>query len=655
MACEFEICVLYVPKQLIEARFRWVECQLTDIRGCRSKNELKRTLTKLPSTIEETYLRTLERIDSSDYDTAIRLFQCLCFSTAPLPFELLRLFLAAEIQTEVPNLDLDDCFENIEDVFTLCPSFLTVYEEDGESFLRLAHFSVKEFLLQNRSYSNASMLEQTSVSQTMTLACIGSLLRIGKLDKPTRELSLRDPSDAWHLRHGSDLSWICSSPLSPFVYTYSWDKSIEGFILRFLRDSLRWVSDISAIVVACTTLLSSPKALGLQLFSCNNQCSQAHHDLPPLVHFLAFWGNLALLKIMVQQGSIDVKEVRPSTNHIGCLVLPAWVHSTALHIAAAENAANMIQYLIHHNLAAVDQTDKNGDTALHLAAAWRKMSSAAALVHIKASKIQQNDQKRTPLMMYLRSNSRDITTEGLVLLGLGEGTYFDYKGATTLHVLARKRGVSTSTFKYCAEHGADINCQDDLGYTALRRAVTYLNIENVKSLLSLGCRAEEDLDRFGNTLIHCVCVLLCRLIAYPAPWLDEFGRPAFEAHVEQPADVTSTSLIETLNLLEERGIDPNTCNNSGQTPLEVWIIGWRCLGFDTVNPKSKMCPEYIKQHSLNDIAWELIGASHRTPDNAERQAWLWLIERTTNAKIAMIKGLGVDKKMPYERKEGYWV
>jgi hypothetical protein len=68
---------------------------------------------------------------------------------------------------------------------------------------------------------------------------------------------------------------------------------------------------------------------------------------------------------------------------------------------------------------------------------------------------------------------------------LGGGTYLH--GVIKLHYINIKY---VETFKYLVEHGADINAQDNGGYTPLHAAIYYGTTEIIKYLISQGARVD---------------------------------------------------------------------------------------------------------------------------------------------------------------------
>ncbi|GLA90854.1 hypothetical protein AtubIFM57143_000461 [Aspergillus tubingensis] len=116
-------------------RFRWADLQLKRLEECRNKSQIIEALRTMPQTLHDIYLSVIERINTkpSDIIYAKTILTWLCFSVRPLTLTEV----AAAASLEVP-----------EDVIKICTtSFVTFRRSDDE--IRLAHFSVKEFLVDN--------------------------------------------------------------------------------------------------------------------------------------------------------------------------------------------------------------------------------------------------------------------------------------------------------------------------------------------------------------------------------------------------------------------------------------------------------------------------------------------------------------------------
>jgi len=134
-------------------RFRWASCQLENLRDC-DEQDVPETLGTLPSTLNETYERTLKNIKESKRKYAQYIFQFLTVSARPLSVqELAEVFAIGCDGSEGPTGTLEfepsrrkqDADSEIA-VRTTCPSLISIDDIDGEKRVRFSHFSVREFL-----------------------------------------------------------------------------------------------------------------------------------------------------------------------------------------------------------------------------------------------------------------------------------------------------------------------------------------------------------------------------------------------------------------------------------------------------------------------------------------------------------------------------
>lgn len=154
-------------------------CQLESIRKCINKKALDKTLSSLPKTLDETYERILRDLESTDQlEYAIKALRWLCFSMRPLSLAEMVEILAIETGDQ-GGFDPEDRLPDPMDIRVVCsslidlehgkddnmnyaysisiadmgPDTLTSYrgaESPDKILIRLAHFSVEEFLLSDR-------------------------------------------------------------------------------------------------------------------------------------------------------------------------------------------------------------------------------------------------------------------------------------------------------------------------------------------------------------------------------------------------------------------------------------------------------------------------------------------------------------------------
>ena len=152
------------------SRFRWAVCQLESLRKCHTLNSLRRTLQDLPDGLYETYDRILLNVPKVHRVHVQRALIWLAFSREPMTLgQVAEAVLAGR---EQQFMDPGDQFRDVSDLLDLCSSFVclagpsplgplfelsrkqtdrTGIVSDAYLVLRLAHSSVKEYILTDRT------------------------------------------------------------------------------------------------------------------------------------------------------------------------------------------------------------------------------------------------------------------------------------------------------------------------------------------------------------------------------------------------------------------------------------------------------------------------------------------------------------------------
>ncbi|KAF8490580.1 hypothetical protein JB92DRAFT_3008675 [Gautieria morchelliformis] len=166
--------------------FRWVVCQLDALRKCRSPAALERALTCLPKTLYETYDRILEAIDEDDRRDALSLLQWLAFLVGTLsPDEAVDVIATDADAKGGPLFDRRRRLHDPRDILSICSSLVTIsvpgatssdIEETDDNTqageIRLAHFSVKEYLISEHLGNSAAQVSYFHFNEQMAHAFI---------------------------------------------------------------------------------------------------------------------------------------------------------------------------------------------------------------------------------------------------------------------------------------------------------------------------------------------------------------------------------------------------------------------------------------------------------------------------------------------------
>jgi hypothetical protein len=139
-----------IRKVLTEERFRWVSCQLDSLRKCLRPGTVRKTLSTLPSTLDETYERILLNIDEQYKQEAQAALTWLVASRRVLTVEEL----AEAVSIETESEDLFDPSNRLFEPNTICnvlSGLVSLVQNNRSSAnIRLAHFSVEEYLVSDR-------------------------------------------------------------------------------------------------------------------------------------------------------------------------------------------------------------------------------------------------------------------------------------------------------------------------------------------------------------------------------------------------------------------------------------------------------------------------------------------------------------------------
>ncbi|KAJ5661097.1 uncharacterized protein N7484_000469 [Penicillium longicatenatum] len=121
-----------ISDELLESKercFRWAELQIMALERYRKESQIKEALKTIPQTLEDTYRKVLDNIDSDDEKTARDIFVVICLSSVLFDAQTV----ASMVELSFP-----------EDIVKICTTSLkTILNEN----VQLAHFSVQGFLI----------------------------------------------------------------------------------------------------------------------------------------------------------------------------------------------------------------------------------------------------------------------------------------------------------------------------------------------------------------------------------------------------------------------------------------------------------------------------------------------------------------------------
>jgi hypothetical protein len=179
---------------------------------------LRKSLARLPRTLDQTYDRILTAISKECSEYAMRILQWLTFSARPLSVEEVAEVVAIDVARD-PAFDRDEVLEDPLEALNICSSLITITTNEADKRLgsaqrivALAHYSVQEYLVSDRIRQGSA--KQYSMQEAAYQSAItrGSLKYLMQLQQPLEEETLqmsalaRYSAEFWssHLRKTGD-------------------------------------------------------------------------------------------------------------------------------------------------------------------------------------------------------------------------------------------------------------------------------------------------------------------------------------------------------------------------------------------------------------------------------------------------------------------
>ncbi|KAF2818007.1 ankyrin [Mytilinidion resinicola] len=482
-----EIVLTLVEKS--NGMFRWVYCQLVELRKCKSPAKLKKALQTLPQTLDETYTRILDNMDEDDREITQRALAWLAFKldSHNLTLEVLAEAAVVETSQDVP-FDLDNRLQDPEGDICEILGSLIVLDQSAEkkTVIRLAHFIVKEYLLSERSV-------KYGITEQCAHACIA---RAGISYLRSLCRLIKTPGD-W-MNHSS------SFPLLPYLTNY-----LMGDNRHIVRGHQESCPGLTSLFM---DLLHSPEVYKTLFYP---------SDTNYIVHSASSWGYTEVVRALLEDGQ---NPTRATPNN----------GQTALHCAASFAKEDVVKILLEYDV----QIDaRNADRYTPLCSGNGLIDIVQLLIQ-KGLNVNEKSPKRktTPLFWAITRHQKETVkllpdhgaeTDCETLLGetlfMAACSQVDVEiiamllehgaspkrlmedGSTVLHSLRNNMGTALtvythfhlgslkSTIRLLIKHGVDVQAKNDKGQTALdlfRRWDDKAVVEDVERILIQGSTEE---------------------------------------------------------------------------------------------------------------------------------------------------------------------
>ena len=447
----------------------------------------------LPTTLDETYERTLLEIPEEKWKHAHHLFQCLIVSSRPLRVQELAEVLVIRLDSETaPDLISGWRPEDSEDaVLSACSSLLAIVKVYGSSVVQFSHFSVKEFLTSDRlAKAHARTVSRYHISpgpahRLLAQACLSTLLQ---LDERIDKNGLKNyPLASYAARHWFDHARFGDGSLSmrdemielfdpdkPHFSAWIWMHDVDqGWRERSLEDLAERPSRPKG------TPLYYSAACGLCRLT--EQLTAIHSkDLNPLESSVR-----VPLRVAVNKGYFDV--ARLLLDH-GADVNNKISNWTLLHHASYDGNSDVVQLLLEYR-ADVDCRADLDRTSLHLASEGGRLEAMQLLLEYRADVDSVMDHGWTPL----HRASAWIKLEAVrLLLHHGANTEaVDEWGMTALHWASSLVG-SFEVTRALLEGGANVHARAKSNQTPFEWASQNRYRDTAQLLLEYGTEADSE-------------------------------------------------------------------------------------------------------------------------------------------------------------------
>ena len=459
-------------------------CQLVYLRGC-LPGRIRRTLSELPETLDDTYARTLEEIDKKNWEYAHRLFQCVAAASRPLNVNELAEFLAFDFEAgSTPSLLADWRPEDPEHcVLSICSSLLSVVKPDGGSpVVQFAHFSVKEYLTSTRLTKAKDTISRFHVSMTVAhtivaQACLGVLLHF---DENTTEDSLEEfPLAEYAAEH-----WVGHARIENVASKVQegtkrlFDPSKSHFLVWV------WIYDLEYPRPRSERSKSPEKAKATPL---HYAASCGMYDV---VKFLivehsqdvsarGFRDEETPLHVASRRGHADVTQLLLENDaDLKAKAQKGFYKRTPLLLASGEGHVEVARVLLEHG-SDTETRDDNDWSPLELASDGGHVEVTRVLLEHGAD-VKAKDRYNRTLLHYVKGE--ELTR--LFLKHVVDANAMDADRRTPLHCASDVGRVGT--VRALLEHGVDANARDAQNMTALHLASYSGQLDSVRLLLQHG-------------------------------------------------------------------------------------------------------------------------------------------------------------------------
>lgn len=548
------------------SRFQYVFFQLETLRRLSSARLIRETLQDLPLGLDATYDRLLLSLDVAFRPQIINCLKWLAFSN-----EVLRLEDLAEIFILHPKraLVLDDSERLFDprDVLKYLSSLIVVQDNlPGRDIrIRLAHFSVKEYLISSRvckGPAEAFAFDEVDAHLHIAHCCLAYHLQ--------RSAMAGDDAECLQLRKYAAAQWPSHLEMVPRA---SWPAGITQAAARALairspsldhqlrvnRHYHNYKSIHMRLRPQCYTARRGFKQLTDMLLSRETGVNQylTQGDLNAALHDAAYGGCIAVVQLCLGKGA-DVNS-------------KSEIFGDALQAAAFKGHAGIVSILLDSR-ADINAQRGGWGSALQAAAEWGHLDILKLLVSRGADIDLPSNESGCVLTSATTSGYSSVKC---LLYLLDAGADINRRGGgihgTALHKAATSPEYTKEHLHLLLERGADVNAPGgEYGYPLQAACANGGDcLAEIKLLLDRGADVNARGGRYGNALQAACCYRGYRETQHTQ------NKLVVELLIDRGADVNAEGgqLGTALQAACSKGCDENIANLLLDKGADVSILG----------------------------------------------------------------------------------
>ena len=188
------------------------------LKSCLKPATLRQALRTLPRTLDETYERILKSIKETHIEDVLKMLRWLIYAKRPLTLGELAKAVAISVD-DIPIFDPENRLRRPVDSLRLCSTLVhpTRWNQYGERehnpvdcVVRLAHYSVQEYLLCNSNVSDlrtSISFEKSTAQKYIAKACLTYLLYMGKVLAGNQHFSRQNAVKTYLLCYYAAFYW----------------------------------------------------------------------------------------------------------------------------------------------------------------------------------------------------------------------------------------------------------------------------------------------------------------------------------------------------------------------------------------------------------------------------------------------------------------